>query len=138
MDITESTTNALCCAGEFCKQQGGQAIIGMSHRCTECDGQLHRFPCSNGESDDLNGMVCKQCKADAMEIEEPDKGGGSKWQIKQKSKSNKPKNQSSIGTTSTLTSIMRTRSNYSDSRRGRGRGRGGRSATNWRQVKYSE
>ena len=38
MDITESsTTNAICCAGEFCQQEGGQAIIGMSHKCIGCD-----------------------------------------------------------------------------------------------------
>ena len=60
-------------------------------------------------------MTCKQCKADAMETEEPDKGGGSEWQTKQKSKRNKSKNQSSIETTSTLTSIMQTRLNYFDS-----------------------
>ena len=73
-----------------------------------------------------------------METEEPDKRGGSEWQTKQTSKRNKPKNQSSIGTTSTLTSIMRTGSNYSDSRRRRRRGRGGRSATNQRQVQTNE
>ena len=108
MDITKSTTNELCCAGEFCQQEGGQAIIGMSHRCIACDGQLHGFPCSDGKSDKLIGMICKQCEADAMETEELDKGGGSEWQMKQKSRRNKPKNQSSIGTTSTLTSIMQT------------------------------
>ena len=128
MDTTESITNALCCAGEFCRQEGGRAIIGMSHRCIASDGQLHGFPCSDGKSDKLIGMICKQCEADAMETEELDKGGDSEGQIKQKSKSNKLTDQSLTGKTSILTSIMRTGSIYADSRRGRGRG--GRSAAN--------
>ena len=83
----------------------------------------------------MNGMTCKQCNADAMETEEPEKRGGNEWQTKQTSKRNKPKNQSSIGTntnmkTSSLNSIMRTGSNYSNGGR-----REGRSVTNQRQVR---
>ena len=67
MDTTKSNTRSvLCCAGDFCKQQGGQAIIGMSHKCIGCDGRLHGSPCSNEKTDELNGMTCKQCDVDAM------------------------------------------------------------------------
>ena len=128
MDTTDSTTNTLCCARDFCKKEGGRAIIGVSHRCRACNGRLHGFPCSNGKSDELIGMICKQYEAEAMEIEESAEGGDA-WQVQQKSKS-KSKDQNLIGKTSTLMSIMRTGSNYAHSRRGRGRVRGGSSAVN--------
>ena len=74
MDTTKpNTISVLCCAGDFCKQQGGQAIIGMSHKCIGCDGRLHGYPCSNEKTDEMNGMTCKQCDADAMDTEETGK-----------------------------------------------------------------
>ena len=36
-DTTESSTiGVFFCAGDFCEQEGGLAIIGMSHRCIGC------------------------------------------------------------------------------------------------------
>ena len=72
-------------------------------------------------------MICKQCEADAMELEESTKGGDEKWQVQQKGKT-KLKDKSLIAKTSTVMSIMRNGSNYAHSRRGRGRG--GSSAVN--------
>ena len=49
-DTTESSALCvLCCARDYCEQEGGQSIIGMSHKCIVYDGRLHGFPCSNGK-----------------------------------------------------------------------------------------
>ena len=125
MDTTGS--NKLCCAGDLCTHEFGQEIIGLSHRCRSCNGRLHGFLCSNEKSDELIGMVCKQCEADAMEFGESTEGGNEKWQVQQRGKT-KSKDKSLTAQTSTLMSIMRTGSNYVHSRRGRGRG--GSSAVN--------
>ena len=135
MDTTESTTLcALCCAGDFCEQQGGRAIIGMSYKCIACKGRFHGFPCSNEKTDDMNGMTCKQCDANDMawttDTVEIGKERGNEWQISQR---NKMKNQSKkekddnkkIGPGPT--SIIRQGSKHHE--RGSGRGRGGRSGT---------
>ena len=63
-DTTKSSI--LCCSGDLCEQEGGQAIIEMSHKCIVCGGQFHGFPCSNGKVQEMNGMTCKQCDTDDM------------------------------------------------------------------------
>ena len=140
MDTTESNIICvLCCARDFCEQQGGRAIIGMSHKCIECEGRFHGFPCSNEKTDEMNGMTCKQCDADVAwttDTEEIGKEGGNEWQISQRNKmknqSQKEKNNNKkIGTGPT--SIMQKGSKYHE--RGRGRGRGGRSGTIQRHVR---
>ena len=49
-------------------------------------------------------MICKQCEAEAMEIEESAEGGD-EWQVQRKGKI-KSTDQNLIGKTSTLMSIM--------------------------------
>ena len=38
----------------------------MSHMCIVCEGQLHGYLCSNEKTEEMNGMTCKQCDANAM------------------------------------------------------------------------
>ena len=57
--IESNTICVLRCTGDFCKQEGGQAIIGMSHKCIVCEGRFHGFPCYNGKTEEMNGMTCK-------------------------------------------------------------------------------
>ena len=55
----------MCCAGDLCQQQGsGGIIIGSNgHPCVICKERMHSNICSDGKSDNMNGMTCKKCAA---------------------------------------------------------------------------
>ena len=75
-DTTESSTiDVLCCSGEFCEQEGGLAIIGMSHGCIKCEGRLHGYLCSNRNAEEMNGMTYKQCDSDMAWVQDTEEIG---------------------------------------------------------------
>ena len=146
METTESTTLCvLCCAGDFCQHPGGRSIIKLSHTCIKCEGRFHGFPCSGGKTDEMTGMMCKQCDADmawTKDTEEIGKEGDNEWQISQRDKmKNQSQQKKKINKKRGIgpTSIMRQESKYDGrgteigSRRGRGRRR--RRGTSQRQVR---
>jgi len=70
----------MCCAGKFCQHQSAQgsikgSIIGNNgHTCVVCKKPMHGGICSDGKSDEMTSMTCKQCGVDAiLSAEEPAK-----------------------------------------------------------------
>ena len=50
----------MCCAGDLC-QCGGIIIGSNGHSCVVCKERMHGGICSDGKSDEMNGMTCKKC-----------------------------------------------------------------------------
>ena len=60
MNVTQDAVNVVCAAGSFC-QCKGQPLDLKKHLCRECKKPLHGGPCSNGDTEDMNNMLCIRC-----------------------------------------------------------------------------